>query len=186
MKRSIKTLLVAATLAAGITAGLAYAMPPGHSEGCGHGNGMGFGRHGFDSEMRIDRMSETLGLTHEQRDKVRAIVDKARPATRELRDKVVDNHRQLRALMQQDNPKESEVRKLADAQGRLVADMIVQQAKVQSEIRAVLTPEQREKLQQRFGRRGPVSSFEPDNGPTSLSDPGASPGPQATMKQVAM
>jgi periplasmic protein CpxP/Spy len=186
MKRSIKTLLVAATLAGGITAGLAYAMPPGHGEGCAHGRGMSFGRHGVDSEMRIDRMSEALDLTHEQRDKVRAIVDKARPATRQLRDKLADNHHQLRALMQQDNPKDSEVRKLADAQGKLIADMIVQRTKVQSEIRAVLTPEQRERLQQRFGRRGPVSSFGPDSGPASLSDSGTSPDQRAMLKQVAM
>lgn len=186
MKKSIKTLLIAAALAGSVTAGLAYAMPPGGGESCAHGRSMSFGRHGMGSEMRIDRMSEALGLTQEQRDKVRAIVDQARPATRELRDKLGDNHKQLRALMQQDNPKETEVRKLADAQGKLIADMIVQRTKVQSEIRAVLTPEQREKMQQRFGRHGHLSSFEPDSNPASLSDAGLPEHQRPMMKHVAM
>lgn len=186
MKKSIKALLIAATLAGGVTAGLAYAMPPGGGESCAHGRGMGFGRHGMDSEMRIDRMSRVLDLSQAQRDKVRAIVDQARPQTRALRDKLGDNHKQLRALMQQDNPKENEVRKLADAQGKLIADMIVQRTKMQSEIRAVLTPEQREKLQQRFGRHGHLSSFEPGNSPASLSDAGLPEHQQPMMKHVSM
>ncbi len=115
---------------------------------------MGYGPQRFDPEVRIERMAEALDLTTEQRDKVRAIVDKLRPQVRELRDKLTDNRKQLRALAQQGNAKEADVRKLADAQGKLVADMIVQRTKVHNEIHAVLTPEQREKLQQRFERRG--------------------------------
>ena len=177
MKKSIKVMLLATTLAGGIGAGLVYAMPPGGGESCAHGRGMGFGRHGMGSEMRIDRMSEFLGLSTEQRNQMRAIVDKARPQSRDLRDKLRDNHQQLRTLMQQDRPKDSEVRKLADAQGKLIADQIVQRTRMQSEIRAVLTPEQREKLQQRFGRRhGPVSSFEPEHNPAGLSDSGSPEG----------
>ena len=173
MKKSIKTLALATALAGSIGAGLVYAMPPGGGESCGHGRGVSFGRHAMGSEMRIDRMSETFGLSPEQRNQVRAIVDKARPQARDLRDKLRDNHQQLRALMQQDSPKDSDVRKLADAQGKLIADQIVQRTRMQSEIRAVLTPEQREKLQQRFGRHGPVSSLEPEHNPASLAQRGS-------------
>lgn len=186
MKKPIKTLLLVTALAGGMGAALAYAMPPGGGEHCAHDHGMSYGRHGMDSEMRIDRMAEYLGLSTEQRNQVRAIVDKARPQSRNLRDKLMDNHQQLRALMQQDNPKDSDVRRLADAQGKLIADQIVQRTKMQSEIRAVLTPEQREKLQQRFGRRGPVSSLEPQHNPASLSDSGSPQGPGPTPEQLAM
>jgi len=186
MKKPIKTLLLATALASGMGAGLAYAMPPGGGKHCAHDRGMSYGRHSMDSEMRIDRMAEYLGLSTEQRAQVRAIVDKARPQARALHDKLRDNHQQLRALMQQDKPKDSEVRKLADAQGKLIADQIVQRTKMQSDIRAVLTPEQREKLQQRFGRRGPVSSLEPGHSPASLSDRGSPQGLEPTPKQVAM
>jgi len=147
MKNSIKALLIATTLTGGVAGGIAYAISPGGAEGHGPPP-MGFGRHHGDSDLRIDRMAETLGLTKEQRDAMRAIVDKARPQTRELRDKLSENRKQLHALMQQGSPKETDVRKLADAQGRATADMIVLRTKVQTEIRGVLTEQQREKLQQ--------------------------------------
>lgn len=186
MNKPTKTLLLAAVVAGGLGAGLVYAMPPGGGEHCAHDRGLSFGRHGMDSEMRIDRMSEFLGLNAEQRRQVRAIVDKARPQSRNLRDKLRDNHQQLRALMQQDNPNGSDVRKLADAQGKLIADQIVQRTKMQSDIRAILTPEQRAKLQQRFGRRAPLSSLEPEHETTGLSDSGSPQDPGPNLKQVAM
>jgi Spy/CpxP family protein refolding chaperone len=155
MKKSIKILLIGTAIAGSVIAGLAYAMPPGSGEGCQHGgHGMGFGHRGMDSESAIERMAQKLDLTTEQRDKVRAIVDKARPQTGALRDKLGANRQQLQALAQQGTAQEADVRKLADTQGKLIADMIVQRNQVRSEISAVLTPEQREKLQQRFGQRG--------------------------------
>jgi len=57
--------------------------------------------------------------------------------------------------MRQGNAKEADVRKLADAQGKLKADMIVQRSKVHNAINAVLTPEQREQFQQMGPGRGP-------------------------------
>jgi periplasmic protein CpxP/Spy len=163
MKTSIKTLLIAMTLAGGVAATAAYAMPPGGGPGsgaCGYGAyGAGFGRGGMgggiDSETHVDRLAYRLNLTPEQRTKVRAIVDKARPETRALRDKLFDNRQQLRTLVRQGNAKEADVRKLADVQGKLMADMIVQRSKLHNEINAVLTPEQREQFQQLGPRRGP-------------------------------
>jgi Spy/CpxP family protein refolding chaperone len=155
MKKSIKTLLIGTAMVGSVAAGLVYAMPPGSSEYCMHGErGMGFGHRGMDSESHVDRMAERLDLTKEQRDKVRAIVDKTRPQTRELHDKLSENRKQLQMLTQQGTAKEGEIRKLADNQGKLIADMIVQRSKVRGEINAVLTPEQREKMQQRFEHRG--------------------------------
>lgn len=160
MNRSIKTLLVAAAVAGGVAATAVYAAPPGGG-GCGYGAyGAGFGpgmggRGGMDSEAHVDRLAARLDLSTEQRDKVRAIVDKARPETRALRDKLADSRQQLRTLIRQGNAKESEVRKLAEAQGRLQADMIVQHAKIHNAIDAVLTAEQREQFRQMGPGRGP-------------------------------
>jgi len=173
MNTSLKKLLITSTIAGGLAAGAVLADPPGAGPcpyggpgggpgamgyggpGMGYGgHGMGYSRHGFDSEARIDRMAAMLDLTKEQRDKVRAIVDKSTPKTRELRDKIADNRAQLRTLVQQDKAKDADVRKLADERGKLVAEMIVQRTKVKNEIHAVLTPEQREKMQQRWEHRG--------------------------------
>jgi Spy/CpxP family protein refolding chaperone len=164
MKTSAKTLLIASAIAGGVAAVAVQAAPPWGGAGCGYGpgasgagfggHGMGHGAHRMDPEARIERMADMLDLSKEQRDQVRAIVDKSRPQARELRDKLADNRKQLHALVQQGNAKEADVRKLADAQGKLTADLIVQHTKVRSEIQALLTPEQREKLQQRFEHRG--------------------------------
>lgn len=172
MNTVLKKLLIASAVAGGLATGAVFAAPYGGAcpnggpgggpgamgfggPGMGHGGyGMDHGRHGFDSEARIDRMAAALELTKEQRDKVRAIVDKSTPKTRELRDKIADNRTQLHALMLQDKPKDADVRKLADEKGKLVAEMIVQRTKVKNEIHAVLTPAQREKAQQRMQQRG--------------------------------
>jgi len=194
MKTSIKTLLIAAGVTAGIAAAAVYAdwpgpgacpqgqamgyggpgmgmgpgmgfgpqgMGPGHGPGMGRGpHGMGFGGPGIGSEMRIEHMIEELGLTAEQRDKVRAVVDKNRPQMRALHDQMTDNRKQLQALMQQVGAKDADLRKVADAQGKLIADMIVQRNKLRGEIAAVLTPEQREMFQNRFQHRGPYRGAE--------------------------
>jgi Spy/CpxP family protein refolding chaperone len=155
MKKSIKTLLIVTAISGSVAAGFAYAMPPGGGEQCMQGgHRMGFGHRGMDSDFHIDRMAERLDLTTEQRDKVRAIVDKSRPQQRALRDKLSESRKQLRTLIQQGTAKESEVRKLADNQGKLIADKIVLRSKLQGEIYAVLTPVQREKMQQHFEHRG--------------------------------
>ncbi len=153
MKRVTKTIL-AGTLIAGLTAGAVYARYPGGTPGCGSGpHAMGFGHRG-DPESRIERMAERLDLSKEQVASIRAIVDKSRPQKRELRDKLVETRKQLRALKEKPAFNESEVRRLADAQGRIIADMIVLRTKVQSEVRGVLTEQQRKQLQDLRGQRG--------------------------------
>jgi Spy/CpxP family protein refolding chaperone len=163
MKSSIKALLVVMAVTGAAGAGLAHAFPPTGSQGCMHGaHSMGFAGHdGYgDPDRFIDRMADSLNLTKAQRDSMRAIADKARPQTRELRDQLAENHKQLHALMRQNAPKESEVRQLADAQGRAMAEMIVLRTKVWTEIRGVLTDAQREQLQQMHPGHSQSSSSE--------------------------
>ena len=162
MNRSIKVLLVVMAINGLVGAGLAYAFSPGGARHCAHGpQSMSFGGHGayMDSDRMIEHMAAALNLSKAQRDAMYAIVDKARPQTRALRDRMADNHKQLRALMQQGAPKESEVRKLADAQGQAIADMIVLRTRIRTEIRGVLTEAQRQQLEQWRGHdRRPASS----------------------------
>lgn len=157
MNSTVKSVLIAA-LVGGLTATAAHA---------GKGCGMDHHRHrGFDSEQRINRLADRLELSAEQRDKVRAIVDKSRPALRAVHDKMRDNRKAMHALMQEEKVSEaanapsmargprldpirdSDIRKLADARGKLVAEMTVLRARMKSDIHAVLTPEQRDKLKQ--------------------------------------
>jgi Spy/CpxP family protein refolding chaperone len=163
MKTSIKSLLVVMAITSAVGAGVAYAFPPGGAHGCSSGaHTMAFkGHEGYgDPDRMIERMASSLNLSKSQRDAMYAIVDKTRPQTRELRDRLAESHKQLRALMQQGDAKESEVRKLADAHGKAMADMIVLHNKVRTEIRGVLTDAQREKMQQWREEHGHRASFE--------------------------
>lgn len=145
MNNTIKTTLIAATLIGSLAATAAHA-----GKGCGKDH---HGLRGLDSEHRINRLADRLELSTEQRDKVRAIADKSRPAVRAVHDKMRDNRQAMHVLMQQEKPTEAEVRKLADVRGKLVAEMTVLRVRMKSDIHAVLTPEQRDKLKQHSEQR---------------------------------
>lgn len=192
MKKPVKLLLLAGVVSGVLAAGLVHAMPGG--ERCmrdAHAMGKGYGRHAMDPEARIERMADALDLTQEQRSQMRGIVDKSRPQTREVRDRLRDSRKQLHALMQQDQAPEREIRRLADSQGKAMADMIVLHTKVQADIRALLTPQQRQKMQQRFGRQygapGMLQDQEPqrhsDAGPADEPDTGSA---EPRAKRVSM
>lgn len=138
-------------LTGGATAALAdYERGEGR-DGMHHGEGYhgmyhhgGF-HHGKGGCGRLDRMAEVLNLDDKQVAKMRAIKDKYRPQKRALSDKARDNRKALHVLMDKDSVKDSDIRKLADARGKIKADMIVLRKKMQLEMRAVLTKEQRAK-----------------------------------------
>ena len=152
MKKSFKTLLAAALVA--VTLGLAgqvAAMPYGGGPGgCMRGNQqMGPGGRGFN----LERMSNRLNLTEEQRNQVQAIVDGNSEQMTDLRTRMQQNRETMRQLVQQTPFAEEKVRKLADEQGDLKADMIVLRAQQRSKINAILTDEQRAQMQNRPWRR---------------------------------
>ncbi|HYA36898.1 MAG TPA: Spy/CpxP family protein refolding chaperone [Candidatus Methylomirabilis sp.] len=193
MKTSIKSLLVVMAITGAVGAGLAYALPPGGAPACPHGahgeRAMNFEGHGgyADSDRMIEHMAASLNLSKQQRDAMYAIVDKARPQTRELRDRLIENHKQLRALTQQGAPKESEVRKLADAQGKAIADMIVLRTKIRTEIRGVLTDAQRQQLDQwRKQRGGRLSYSDRDGAARDLSNVQSLNSPTPSVSKVMM
>ncbi len=173
MNRSIKSLLVVMAITGAVGAGIAYAFPSGGAHGCRDGaHASAFKGHGGygDSDRMIEHMAARLDLSKEQRDAMFAIVDKARPQTRALRERLDETHKQLRALTQQGAPKEAEVRKLADAQGKAIADMIVLHAKVRTEIQGVLTDAQRQQLEQWRGQRGRHASWGKQGAAEDLSN----------------
>jgi len=102
---------------------------PGASAGQKPG-GPGGGR--MNPEERLKKMTETLGLSQEQQDKIKAIMEKNAPQMRELMSKGREN------LTEEDKNK---VRELMKGQ--------------MEEIGAVLTPEQKEKWKAEREAHGP-------------------------------
>ena len=146
MNKRNKLIIASALLIGAIGAGgIAF------GEGRHHGGGsFGFG----PGPERIERMAGKLDLSDEQRDAIRAIADKARPSFREYGDSLRDNREKLRELAQADDADQAAIRALADAQGDTMADMIVLRTDLMREVRAVLTPEQREELENKRSRHG--------------------------------
>ncbi len=85
------------------------------------------------------------------------MLDTARPEADRLADQMIANHQAIKALREGETFSEDEIRAVADHQGRLMADMMVLHARVHTEIRDILTPEQSErfkKLRQRHRGEG--------------------------------
>ncbi|MEJ2407164.1 MAG: Spy/CpxP family protein refolding chaperone, partial [Candidatus Thiodiazotropha sp.] len=87
-----------------------------------------------------------LDLTDEQRDKVKALFKEQRDAMRDNMDAMQDNRDELRDAMQK-GAGEKAIRGLAEKQGDLVTEMIVNRVQVQEKLNAILTKEQRDELQ---------------------------------------
>jgi Spy/CpxP family protein refolding chaperone len=146
MKRPSSKLIVTTLIAAGAVVAVPV-FAHGHGGGCGPMSHAGaFGAYG-DTEAGIERMAHHLDLTKDQLSAVRAIVDKDRPQLRALLDQLAGNHRQLRELKKQSPLDEGQLRTLADAQGKAIADMTVLRTEMRADIDKVLTEEQRQKME---------------------------------------
>ncbi len=129
-------------------------MPFGDAPGCWRGaHQMGPGHKHGGRAFNVDRMAERLNLTDDQRAQIEAIMEESRQQMSNQRDKMQENREQLRALMQQSPLNEAQVRKVADAQGDLKADMIVLRAQKRAKINTVLTDDQRAQLEEMRGKR---------------------------------
>jgi len=171
MKKLTQTLLVTSVLAVGATAaGAAFA---GHGKGhdcshekgqdCKHGkhkhgkNGKhehgksgkhdGMGHGNFDAEHRLDRMTKKLDLSEEQREQVKAIFDANQTDRQALGESMQQNREPLRNLIASDDASEADIRAMAETQGQQKADMIVMKAESRRSIEALLTDEQKAKMQ---------------------------------------
>jgi Spy/CpxP family protein refolding chaperone len=153
---------IAAALCAG---GLGLAMgaqaqpAPDGMHGPQHARFQGGGHHG-DGEMRGLR---ALDLTEAQRDQIFKIRHEQAPAFRDQMKKVRASRDELRKLALADKFDQAAVRRAADTQAKAMSDLAVLRAQTTNRVRAVLTPEQRTKLDQmrehrHQGPRGPQRS----------------------------
>lgn len=170
-----RALTLTLTLALAVTALplLVAAAGPGNRPDCtGDGpgpfaRGGGPGMHGPggcagpDLERFLDRAATRLGLSEEQRLRIEAILETARPQMQALREQARSQHEAFRASHDPAVFDDGAVRAFAAQQSELHAEMMVQGMRTWSEVLQVLTPEQREqlgeqrqKMQDRRGQRG--------------------------------
>ena len=133
-----------------VASSVAFALPAqAHREG--PGPGAMHEMHGGAGGMRMLRR---LDLTQEQRDQASKIFQEQAPALRERANAAREAHQGLRKATLDPNADAGRIRELADAAGRAHAEAAVLRAETMRRVVALLTPEQRTKLEQARERQG--------------------------------
>jgi Spy/CpxP family protein refolding chaperone len=157
MKSFTKVVLISSLLASSmVMAGTSPDNGSGKaSHHCHHGKHSGIKGEGMDKgEKFLDRMTDRLKLTPEQRSSIQAVLQKSQPQRVNLKEKMQTNRKALKELNRSGKSDSGQIAALAQERGQLVADMIVQRSKVRSEIRQVLTETQLEQMKQMRGKSG--------------------------------
>jgi len=151
MKTIMKLSLIGGLLASGIVladphsdAYQKYASSDYHHSADSRSEGQGKeGKRAF-----WDKMAERLQLTTEQRASIGAIMEKSKPQTAAIREKIRANRKELRELARNAQIDDSRVQKLARERGNLVAELVTERAKTRHAINQILTDAQQEQMKQ--------------------------------------
>ncbi len=131
-------------LAGSLAVGAAYAVP---GEGPMAGEGP-MGHHGGRGGAMMHLRG--LDLTEAQRDQIFKIVHEQEPAVREQMKQIRKARLDLAKAASGDRYDEAGARAAAEAQGKAVTQLALLHAQTMQRVHAVLTPEQRAKLKERF------------------------------------
>lgn len=175
MKMRLSQIAVATTLALGLsTAAISQTAQPAdqkpvptrseqraphaHPHGAGpHAFGAADMKHQhakrFEGARQVRGFFKDLNLTEEQRDRIFAIHHASAPKVREAIKALSKARRDLRELARTDKFDEARAQELANAAAQAYAELQLLRAKDSNAILAVLTPDQRQKLQERHEKR---------------------------------
>ena len=118
-------------------------------------------------EHMLPRLAEELDLTDAQQSQIQAILDEETPAIESMREQLRNAHQAFRESHPPGEFDEAAVRAFAESQSPTHVELMVAGARTMSRVHNVLTPEQREQLQQMRDRRhhqrgGPPPGRGPD------------------------
>jgi Spy/CpxP family protein refolding chaperone len=94
-----------------------------------------------------------LNLSEAQQGEMMNIINKYQPEKEGLRNRMMEVRRNLRAVLRAESFNEGEARKAFREASATREEMFVLRAKIMTELRAVLTPEQKELIKERRGQR---------------------------------
>lgn len=140
MTRRFRLVFFAALVAALVGAAALYA------QGGAVGRGPGFGRWAGSPGLMLPLRQ--LDLTDAQRTQVRQLVERHRSEVRPLMERLQTAAAAQRQAMEAALVDEGRIRTATEQLAQVQADLAVQRAHLQSEIVALLTPEQQQRLQQ--------------------------------------
>jgi protein CpxP len=153
-----KSLLVITVLTAALIGGLFFTSAQVNAAPAGDPPKWERGERPEKGERFLARMTKTLDLSAEQQEKIKAIMDEHRNKVAPLRQDLDENRDKLRQATKADTFDEAAIRTLAAGQAAAKTELVVERARMMSQIHAVLTPEQRkladEKMERMMERRG--------------------------------
>jgi len=110
-----------------------------------HGGPMADFGFGLGGPM-LGYYSDVLDLTQAQQDQMKAILEKEKPTIQPLMKQLMQAHKDLSSLEDAGTFDEAKVRALAAANTQTLTELIVQKARIHSELAQVLTADQKTKL----------------------------------------
>jgi Spy/CpxP family protein refolding chaperone len=119
----------------------------------GRHHGWHHGHHGHHGQRGVAALFHELGLTDAQRATMKSILETARPAMKDLRDKLQANARLLRQTSPDDRNYSQVVAKVSQENGALVTRLITQRSKVYAQCYAQLAPIQKTRLAELLAKR---------------------------------
>jgi Spy/CpxP family protein refolding chaperone len=138
MKTSRWKILVVAISVVTLLAAIGFSQTAATTPGPGH-RGRHFGR-------MLGISARYLELTDAQKTQMKDIMTKEKPTIQPLMQQLAQNRQQMRQLESAATFDENKVRALATQQSQTMAELIVQKARIKSELMQVLTPEQKTKM----------------------------------------
>jgi Spy/CpxP family protein refolding chaperone len=133
---------------------MAAPIPTMEQEMLGGGEHGHFGHHGFNAERMTSFLTDYLNLSDAQQTQVHTILTNAKPHFDQFHSQLMDLHTSVRqaALVQPFD--EAKIRTLITQKTAGMVEAGVEMARVESQINALLTPEQQAKLQQHLQHMG--------------------------------
>jgi len=111
------------------------------------------GKHGGGMGPMLGFYADALDLTDAQRAQMKDIMAKEKPTIQPLMQQLAQGHQQMRQLESADTFDEGKVRALATQQSQTMTELMVQKARIKSELVQLLTPDQKAKLAKMEARR---------------------------------
>jgi Spy/CpxP family protein refolding chaperone len=121
---------------------------PMHERGGKHRGSMDRGGPGMmhGPGMLLGRLGDELALSAEQRTKIKALMDEARPEMERLREEMRSTSRELAQLSPDDKAYDGSVATASRRMGELTTRMIQQRSALRARTHAVLTAEQKTQM----------------------------------------
>lgn len=145
--KAIRSKIVLVVLAVGLVAAVAVSQTVTKVAAAHAHEDFGFGGH------MLGFFTDYLDLTHTQQAQIKAIMAKEKPTIQPLMQQLATGHQQMRQLEESGTFDEVKVRAVASQQAQTMTELMVQKARIKSEMMQVLTADQKAKMAKFTARR---------------------------------